>query len=59
MTDDRKLLEQILTAHVLILSKLLDAEAQKKGIRRGGGDFTREAVQLIEKEGPAIATLFR
>ena len=43
-------LAMILVSNVLILSKQLDAEARAKGTKRVGGDYTREAVELLRSE---------
>lgn len=41
--------EDVYAALVAVLSKLLDAEQRAKGTTRSGGNYTAEAVSLIEK----------
>jgi hypothetical protein len=46
MTDE--LLERIFVSQILILSKLLKLEKERKGVH-STSDFTKESIQLIEK----------
>ena len=41
--------EQLYAAMVAVLSKLIDAEMRQKSTYRSGGDYSAEAVQLIER----------
>jgi hypothetical protein len=49
MKTDRQLLEEIQATQLVILSKLFDMEAQKKGTVRSPADYTREAANLVER----------
>ena len=50
--------DRILTALVLILSDQLDAQAKARGTQRVGGDYTQEAVRLIQEKEASILGLF-
>jgi len=54
---EKQLLEQILTAQVLLLSKAINAEREQKGTHRIGGDYSREAVRLIREKQPEVLRL--
>lgn len=54
---EKQLLEQILTAQVLLLSKAINAEKEGKGTHRFGGDYSREAVKLIQEKQPEVLRL--
>lgn len=41
--------EDVYAALVAVLSKQIDAEKKAKGTTRVGGDYTNEAVELIER----------
>lgn len=49
-TQIEDMLAMILVSNVLIMSKQLDAEARAKGTKRVGGDYTREAIELLRSE---------
>jgi hypothetical protein len=49
-TQIEDMLAMILVSNVLIMSKLLDAEARAKGTKRIGGDYTQEAITLLRAE---------
>ena len=51
--------EDLFTALVLVLSRQIDAEKCKNGVRRMGGDYSREAVALIRRRKPDILELLR
>jgi hypothetical protein len=46
--NEKELLENILTADILILSHLMDAKKRANGTQRMGGNFTTEAIQEIK-----------
>jgi len=54
---EKQLLEQILTAQVLLLSKAINAEKEEKGTHRFGGDYSREAAKLIQEKQPEVLRL--
>jgi hypothetical protein len=56
---DRDLLEAILTTQVLILGKQLATEKKAKGTSRLGGDYLKEAVDLIRKKQPEVLALLK
>jgi ribosomal protein L18E len=49
--------EDVFVAAVTVLSKMLDAEKREKGTRRVGGDYSLEAIQLIEQHRSRVLTL--
>lgn len=49
MSEDTQLLQDILTAEVLILSKLMDTEKLAGGTQKFGGDYTDEAIKEIRR----------
>jgi hypothetical protein len=58
MKTDRQLLEDILITEVAVLSKLFDMEARSKGSTRSPADYTREAMELVERlRAPVIEKL--
>jgi len=46
---EKALLENILTAEVLTLSRILHIEKKEKGVNKIGGDYTREAIEEIKR----------
>ena len=58
MDKNTLLLEQILTAQVLILSRMLKAEKKARGVT-GTSDFTAEASKLIQKRQSQILRLLQ
>ena len=54
---EKELLETLLVAQVLALSRSLHAEQLEKGNHRMGGDYTREAVTLIAQTRPDVLRL--
>lgn len=50
--------DRILTALILILSNQLDAQAKARGTQRVDGDYTQEAVRLIQEKEASILGLF-
>jgi len=55
---EKQLLENILTADILILARLTNAEKKAKGVTKLGGDYTREALREIrESKEDLIARL--
>lgn len=56
MEKDTQTLQDILVANVLILSKLLDADKREHGTHRMGGDYSREAIEMIRKSRSAVLT---
>lgn len=59
MEEIKSLLEKILTAQVLTLSKQIDAEAKANGTQRVGGDYTPEAIRLIDQKKPQVLAKLR
>lgn len=55
--ENKQLLEDILTAQVLLLSRLIDMEKRTSGTTRMGGDYSREAVKLIRAKQPEVLRL--
>lgn len=56
---DRQLLEDILTADILILAALMRQKAENGSPRRTGGDYTQEAVNEIKRARPTLIDLLR
>lgn len=57
--ENRLLLEQILTANVLLLSAQMHAEKKAGGTNRAFGDYTKDAAKLIHEKRPQILELLR
>jgi len=51
--------DDILTALVLILARQLAAEQKAKGVTRLGGDYTKDAVELIKENRVHVTQLLR
>lgn len=45
----QRLLEDVLVGQVLLLAAQIEHEKKKSGVTRLGGDYTREAIELIKK----------
>jgi len=58
MSANTSLDENILVALVLVLSHQLDQTARDRGTQRVGGDYTQEAVRLIQERKLGILGLF-
>ncbi len=56
---DRDLLESILVAEVLLLSREIDRERCKHGVTKIGGDYTHEAITLIRQKRPTVLQALR
>lgn len=54
MKSETELLEQILTAEVLILSHLMDAQRREKGITRMGADYRDDAIREIRQARSSV-----
>jgi hypothetical protein len=50
----QRMLENILTAQVLLLSVEIEQRKRKVGTNRPGGDFTKEAIQEIKQKREGI-----
>lgn len=48
--DDRRMVETLLVAQVLLLERELAREARRKGVRRIGGDYVGEAAREISRK---------
>ena len=57
MKFERQLLEDTLTAEVLVLSRLMDAEKRKKGIIRHGVDYRQDAIDAIKQSRAVVIQL--
>lgn len=57
MKNEKELLEHILTAEVLILSRLLDADKRKKGIIKLGVDYRQDAIDAIKQSRATVIEL--
>ena len=58
MNDSQELLENILTAEILILGKMLKAEKLAKGVK-STSDYTSEAASLIRQKRSSLLQLLR
>jgi hypothetical protein len=58
-TEIEDTLTTILVSNVLITAKQLDAEARAKGTKRVGGDYTREAADLLRTERVKVLQALR
>lgn len=57
MKTERELLEDILVAHVLLMSHAINTEKEAKGTHRAFGDYTKEAAAEIKKNKAKIIEL--
>lgn len=58
MTNNKDILELILTSQVLILSaQIHDEKKREKGTNRSSGNYLREAVKEIHKRRPKVLEL--
>jgi hypothetical protein len=59
MKTEKELLEEILVAQVLLMSRSMDEEKKAKGTHRVFGDYTRDAVNEIKQNKTKILDLFK
>jgi hypothetical protein len=54
MQENKALLEQLLAAQVLVLEQQIRAEKATAGSTRLGGDYTQEALNLLQSKSPEL-----
>ncbi|MCO6440532.1 MAG: hypothetical protein J5I81_05455 [Nitrococcus mobilis] len=59
METENALLTKILVAQVISLEKQIAAEKKARGTTRVGGDFIREAIELIHQSQPRVLEMLQ
>lgn len=59
MPEVKALLEQLLAAQVLVLEQQIRAEKAAGGSTRLGGDYTQEALNLLQSKSPELIARIR